>query len=348
MNIALDAMGGDNGVGPNLGGARLALEAFPQISKLFLVGREAELAKGLQKLGFSSPRCEIVHAAEVVEMKESISAAVRRKKDSSINVATELMKKGGVQAVVSAGHTGAAVAASTLKLRTIPGMDRAGILSPFPSEFGVCYVIDVGANVDSRPEHLVQHALAGWTYITRVHGKNNPAVGLMSNGEEDSKGNEVTKEVFARLQELKAQGLNFIGNIEGRDIMTTPVDLAVCDGFVGNVLLKGCEGTARAMSRLIKSELMKSPVRKFGAWLVRGAFKAAADRLSYESYGGSPLLGVNGVTIISHGSSNAIAIKNAIRVAAEVIAHEVNPHIEETLARFLGTNVTAPGVMSAH
>ena len=346
MNIVLDAMGGDNGPLPNLAGAKLALEAFPQIRTILLVGRESELKPAADQLGLPPRRIELVPASEVVEMTDGPVAAVRRKKDSSINVATDLMKEGRADALVSAGHTGAAVAASTLKLRTLAGIDRAGILSSFPNEFGVCHLIDAGANVDSRPEHLVQHAIMGWTYVKHVHGKPNPAIGLMSNGEEPGKGNETSREVFVRLSELKERGLNFVGNIEGRDMFTAPVDVAVCDGFVGNVLLKGCEGTARAMGRALKAELTGSPVRKFGAWLARGAFRATARRMSYENYGGSPLLGVRGVTIIAHGSSNATAIKNAIRVAAEDVEHEVNPHIEESIAGFLGAGTPAAALNS--
>lgn len=336
MRIALDAMGGDFGPVPNLAGAALALAEYPHIEKLCLVGRPDDLTAELARIRLVDPRIEIVPATEVVDMHDSAVSAIRRKKDSSIAVATDLVREGRADAVVSAGHTGAAVAASMLKLRTLPGIDRAGILSPFPNEAqGVCYLIDAGANVDSRPEHLVQQALMGWTYVKHVHGKASPAVGLMSNGEEESKGNEVTKEVFARLAAMRPLGLNFVGNIEGRDLLSAPVDVAVCDGFVGNVLLKGCEGTAKAFARALKSEVTASPWRKLLASLLRPAFRGVHARMSYETYGGSPLLGVNGVTIIAHGSSNAVAIKNALRVAAEAISHRVNPHISESVARFL-------------
>lgn len=329
-------MGGDFGPVPNLAGAALALTEYPHLERLFLVGRPAELQAELARIRLTDRRIEIVAASEVVEMHDSAVSAIRRKKDSSIAVATEMVRDGRADAVVSAGHTGAAVAASTLKLRTLPGIDRAGILTPFPNDAqGVCYLIDAGANVDSRPEHLVQQALMGWTYVKHVHGRENPAVGLMSNGEEESKGNEVTKEVFARLAALRPRGLNFVGNIEGRDLLAAPVDVAVCDGFVGNVLLKGCEGTAKAFARALKSEVMASPWRKLLAALLRPAFKGVHARMSYETYGGSALLGVNGVTIIAHGSSSAVAIKNALRVAAEAISHRINPHITESVTRFL-------------
>lgn len=348
MNIALDAMGGDFGPVPNLAGAALALAEFPQIEKLLLVGRPKELEAERARIRLDDPRIEIVPASEVVDMHDSAVSAIRRKKDSSIAVATDLVRDGRADAVVSAGHTGAAVAASTLKLRTLQGIDRAGILTPFPNEaLGVCYLIDAGANVDSRPEHLVQHALMGWTYVKHVHRKPNPTVGLMSNGEEESKGNELTKDVFTRLAALRPLGLNFVGNIEGRDLLSAPVDVAVCDGFVGNVLLKGCEGTAKAFARALKAEVTASAWRKALASLLRPALRGVHARMSYETYGGSPLLGVNGVTIIAHGSSNAVAIKNALRVAAEAISHRVNPHIAEEVSQFL-QSPAAPPPASTH
>lgn len=348
-------MGGDFGPVPNLAGAALALAQYPHIEKMILVGRPDDLQAELQRIRLSDARIEIVPASEVVDMHDSAVSAIRRKKDSSIAVATDLVRDGRADAVVSAGHTGAAVAASTLKLRTLPGIDRAGILTPFPNEaHGVCYLIDAGANVDSRPEHLVQQALMAWTYVKHVHGKPNPSVGLMSNGEEESKGNEVTKEVFGRLAALRPLGLNFLGNIEGRDLLAAPVDVAVCDGFVGNVLLKGCEGTAKAFARALKTEVTASLWRKMLATLLRPALRGVHTRMSYETYGGSPLLGVNGVTIIAHGSSNAVAIKNALRVAAEAISHRVNPHIADSVARFLhpptpsNPSPTAPPSASTH
>ena len=342
-------MGGDYGPVPNLAGAALALADHPNIQSLLLVGRPDDLRAEMDRIRLSDPRVEIIPASEVVDMHDSAVSAIRRKKDSSIAVATDLVRDGRADAVVSAGHTGAAVAASTLKLRTLPGIDRAGILTPFPNDAqGACYLIDAGANVDSRPEHLVQQALMGWTYIKHVHGKPNPAVGLMSNGEEESKGNEVTKEVFARLSAMRPLGLNFIGNVEGRDLLAAPIDVAVCDGFVGNVLLKGCEGTAKAFARALKAEVTASPWRKLVAALLRPAFKGVHARMSYETYGGSPLLGVNGVTIIAHGSSNAIAIKNALRVAVEAVTHRVNPHISESVARFLQPASAAPPTESTH
>ncbi len=336
MKISLDAMGGDHGSAPNVEGAKLALAEYPEITALYIVGREDELREQMTKAGLRDPRAEIINATQVVEMSESAVSAIRKKKDSSISVAVDLVKDGRAECVVSAGHTGAAVAACQLKLRTIDGADRAGILAQFPNVHGWNYMIDAGANVDSRPIHLVQQAIMAATYVKYTCGKPSPRVGIMANGEEDSKGNEVTKEVFAMLTELKGKGLNFIGNVEGRDIFMRDYDVTVCDGFVGNVLLKGCEGTAKAMFTWLKQDLTRTWWRKLGAMIAKEGFRETKARGDYEQYGGSPLLGVNGGCIIAHGSSGPVAIKNAIRVGKEAISHGVNPHIKEDLARYLG------------
>ena len=332
MKIALDAMGGDFAPGHLLEGARLALADYPAITTLYLVGDAAQLQSAMDAMKFSDPRAVIVHASEVVAMTDSAVKSLRQKKDSSIAVATDLVKRGDAQAVVSAGHTGAAVAAATVKLRTLEGVERAGILSPLPNLHGTCGLIDAGANVDSKPRHLVQHAIMGHVFSHTMHRVARPVVGLMSNGEEEGKGNELSKAVFDRLKEIPE--LNFHGNVEGRDLLNLPLHVAVCDGFVGNILLKGCEGTAKAFLAVLKEQLTASPGRKVLAGLLKPAFKAAAARMSYESYGGSPLLGVNGVVIIAHGSSSPLAIKNALRVATEMIQHSVNPLIEDLIGKW--------------
>jgi len=332
MKIAIDAMGGDFAPRNIIGGAKAALDEIPGITRLLLVGDETRVKAEVQSQGLPYAKIEIVHAPDVVEMGESAAKAVRRKKHSSINIATDLVKSGAAAAVVSAGHTGAAVTAATLKLRNLPGVERAGIASPLPNEHGVCNLIDAGANLDRRPIQLLQYGIMGSVYSRHVMGARNPRVGLMSVGTEDDKGTDFTKEVFALL---KASHLNFIGNVEGHDLFESPVDVVVCDGFVGNVVLKSCEATAKAMFKWLKLEIKSSPIRSLGAILAKGAFQAVRDRSSYEIYGGSPLLGTNGVCIIAHGSSSALAMKNAIRVAAESIHHRVNPHIEEEIARSL-------------
>ena len=314
-----------------IAGAKLALAEYGRIETLFLTGDEAQLRAEMKAQQFHDPRVEIVHCTEVVAMTDSAVKAVRQKKDSSVSVATELVKSGRAQAVVSAGHTGAAVAAAMVKLRTIPGIDRAAIAAPFPNLHGVCLLIDAGASVDSRPIHLFQQAVMGSVYMKHVHGIAEPVIGLMSNGEEEGKGNEVTKVVYEMLR--AAKGLNFKGNIEGRDLCNAPVHVAVCDGFVGNILLKGAEGAAKAVGTLMKQALTATIWRKLLAGMLKPALRSAADKMNYEHHGGSPLLGVNGVSIMAHGSSSALAMKNALRVAMESVQSSVNVHIQSEIAR---------------
>ena len=258
MKIALDAMGGDFGP-PNLvGGAVLALEQYPRIDKLFLVGDTAQIEAELKKNHCNDRRVEIVHSTQVVEMSDGAVQSVRRKKDSSVSRAVDLVKKGEAAAIVSAGHTGAAVAATTIKLRTLPGIDRPGIAAVFPSETNIFVLIDAGANSDARPEHLLQYGIMGSVYSRHVLGYKNPSIGLMSIGGEDVKGTDLTKEVFKML---KQSALNFRGNIEGHDLFAHPVEVVVCDGFVGNVILKTCESVGDAIFKWLKHELTKSRVR---------------------------------------------------------------------------------------
>lgn len=332
MKVALDAMGGDNAPAVNIGGAIDALRYYPKLQHLFLVGDEeilkAECLK--QGLNLSDRRVSIVHAPEVIGMAEPGAKTVRRKKLSSISIAMDMVKDGRADAFVSAGNTGAAVAAATLKLRTLPGVDRAGIASALPNEYGLCHILDAGANPEAKPEHLVAYAVMGTAFARNVLGVKNPKVGLMSNGEEDEKGTAFTKETFKRLK--LTPGINFVGNVEGRDLFETELDVVLCDGFVGNIMLKTVESTAKAVSKWLKTEIKGNPIRLIGAVLANGAFKALKEKSSYETYGGSPLLGVNGVVIIAHGSSTALAVRNAIRVGVETVESQVNHRIEEALA----------------
>src|SRR4029079_16520570 len=331
MKIALDAMGGDFGP-PNLvAGAALALREYPHISKLFLVGDTAQIEAELRKLGCNDSRIEVVHSTQVVDMSDRAWSAVRRKKDSSVSRAVDLVKHGQANAIVSAGHTGADVAASMVKLRTLPGIYRPGIAAGLSTDTSVFVLMDAGANIDARPEHLLQYAFMGSVYSSHVLGSKNPTVGLISLGEEDVKGNEMTKEVFKML---KKSSLNFVGNIEGRHLFEDPVEVVVCDGFVGNVILKTCESISVAIFQWLKHELMRTPMRKVAAFLAKDAFLTLKDKTNYEEYGGSPLLGVNGICIIAHGASTPLAVKNALRVAAESIEHQVNPHIIEEVQRY--------------
>jgi glycerol-3-phosphate acyltransferase PlsX len=332
MKLALDAMGGDHAPSINIGGASEALRLYPRLKHLFLVGDEAVLREECTKQGLDlrDPRVSIVHAPEVIGMSEPGAKTVRRKKLSSINVAMDLVKDGHADAFVSAGNTGAAVAAATLKLRTLKGVDRAGIATAIPNEHGLCSILDAGANPEAKPEHLVAYAVMGTAFARHVLGVKNPRVGLMSNGEEDEKGTAFTKETFKLLQ--RTAGIHFIGNVEGHDLFETELDVVLCDGFTGNVMLKTVESTAKAVSKWLKAEITASPLRMLGALIAKGAFTALKEKSSYETYGGSPLLGVNGVVIIAHGSSSALAVRNAIRVGIETVSHRVNPRIEEALA----------------
>jgi len=337
MRIALDAMGGDFGPPSLVAGAVMALREYHHIQKLYLVGDQRQIETELEKHRCNDSRIEIVHSTQVVDMSDKAWSAVRRKKHSSVSRAVDLVKHDRADAIVSAGHTGAAVAASIVKLRTLEGIDRPGIAAVLPTQFNVFVLIDAGATIDSRPEHLLQYAIMGSVYSRHVLGYKNPTVGLVSLGEEDVKGTELTKEVFKMLKQSR---LNFVGNIEGRHLFEDPVEVVVCDGFVGNVILKTSESIAVAIFKWLKHELTRTKVRMAGAYVARHAFNDIKRKTNYEEYGGSPLLGVNGICIIAHGASTPLAIKNALRVAAESIEHRVNPHIVEEVRRYHET--TAP------
>lgn len=331
MKIALDAMGGDHAPRNPVLGAAMALRENPNITKLFLTGDETALKAELARAGCSDPRIEIVHTTQVVGMDEHAVEAVRRKKDSSLSRSVDLVKSGQADGVVSAGHTGAMVAATTIKLRTLEGVHRPGIASFLPTEHNVCVLIDAGANVDARPEHMLQYAIMGTVVSKHVLGFEDPSVGLMSIGTEEAKGSEFTKDIF---QLLRKSRLNFRGNVEGHDLFQHPVEVVLCDGFTGNVVLKTTEATAAAVFHWLKRELKSTWTRKLGAWIARNAFRAIHDKTNYEMYGGSPLVGVNGIAIIAHGSSSALALKNAIRVACEYTEKRINPLIVEAIKSF--------------
>jgi glycerol-3-phosphate acyltransferase PlsX len=334
MIIALDAMGGDQAPDVNVVGARDALRLYPQIEGIILVGDETLLRESCTRHNLTSPKATIQHAGQVVEMHESGAKAIRRKKDSSISVATDLVKQGAAQAVVSAGNTGAAVAAATIKLRLLKGVDRAGIASPIPNEFGTCNILDAGANPEAKAKHLATYAVMGAVYASKVLSVERPVVGIMSNGEEEEKGTTLTKEALILLRHMVESGhanFDFRGNVEGHDLFETKLDVCLCDGFTGNVVLKSCEATAKAMSKWLKKEFKRNPFRVVGALLSKGAFGNVKERTNYETYGGSPLLGVRGTVIISHGSSTSLAIRNALHMASKAVKNEVNPEIEAAL-----------------
>lgn len=333
MRIVLDGMGGDYAPENTVAGAVLALKEYSKITRLFLTGDEKLLRAELAKQNCNDPRIEIVHTTQIVAMEDKAVDAVRRKKDSSISRAVDLVKHGDADAIVSAGHTGAAVAATTIKLRMLEGVERPGIATCFPTETNLCVLIDAGANLDAHPEHLVQYAIMGSVLSEYVLGYKNPSIGLMSIGSEDVKGSGFTKEAFKLL---KASSLHFRGNVEGHDLFENPVDVLICDGFTGNVVLKTAEATASFIVHTLKKEIMKTPLRRIAAWLARGAFRAIRNKLNPELHGGSPLLGINGICIIGHGSSSPLAIKNAIRVAMEFIEQRINPRIVDAIREYNG------------
>jgi glycerol-3-phosphate acyltransferase PlsX len=328
--IALDAMGGDNAPQAIVQGACEALEHYPQIDKLLLVGDQAAIEAELSALGQTgNSRLEIVHTDQVVDMHESPAAAIRSKPRSSIAVAVDLVKKGQARGVISAGHTGAAVASTVLKLRTLPGVERPGIATVFPSPTGPFLLLDAGANVECKAKHLAQYAVMGEIYAREILGMPEPRIGLLNVGHEEGKGNELSKATYDLIKGLP--NLNFVGNIEGRDLFDNSVDVVICDGFVGNVVLKCCESLAKAFGEFLRQLLTRNLKRKVGALLARNAFSEFKDLSDYAEYGGAPLLGVTGVCIIGHGSSSPRAIRNAIRVAMEAVEHHLNDHIAARL-----------------
>jgi len=322
FKIAIDAMGGDHAPRAIVEGAVEAARAYPH--HLVLVGQTDAIERELARLGSRPKNISIRHADSVIGMSESASVSVRRKKDASVCVCADMAKADEVDAIVTAGHTGAAVAATTLKLRLIEGIDRPGIGIAFPTLKGPSFLIDVGANIETKPIHYLQYAVMGDVYFRSILGKRNPTVGILNIGEEDSKGTEIIKEARKLLEKSK---LNFIGNVEGRDIFNGKVDIIVCDGFVGNVVLKVAESIVDVIGQLLKKNLKKNYMTMVGALLSKPAFKALKREVDYTEYGGAPLLGIDGICIISHGSSNPNAIKNAIRVAGEFAQGRINERI---------------------
>ena len=331
MKVAIDAMGGDHAPEEILLGAMAAVKDYG--CDIVLVGDETLLKEAMHKHGVREGEHIFVHhASEVIDMHESPGAAVRKKRDASVVVATRLVKEGECAAVISAGSTGAAVAAALFGLGRLPKIERATIATPIPNLTGTTMLLDSGANVDSKPKHLVQSAIMGSIYAQYVLGVETPRVGLLSIGEEETKGNELTLSTYPLLSQV--QNINFIGNVEGRDIPKGSVDVVVCDGFVGNVVLKFGEGLASAIMRLLKDAVQQSGfLTKMASLMLLPVMKRLRKKLDYAEYGGAPLLGVNGCCIICHGSSKAKAIKNAVRVAKEFTEQQVATHISEMIAK---------------
>lgn len=324
IRIAVDAMGGDYAPAVVIEGLTAALYDFPEY-ELTIVGHQGKISLYLEKYGIADhPRIKLVHAEETVEMHEPATMALRGKRNSSITMCAKLLRDKKVDAVFSAGHTGAAVAASTVLVRTLEGIQRPGIATIMPGMYGKYILMDSGANPDCEPINLVQFALMGEAYAEFFFDMKEPRIGLLSVGEEDSKGNELTKEAFKMLSSMP---INFVGNVEGNTIFENITEVVICDGFVGNILLKGCEGLAKSVMYWMKGVMTKNPVRMTGAMLARNAFKDLKSFADAEDIGGAPLLGINGIVIIAHGSSSPRAVRNGIKVAGEFVKFGINDKI---------------------
>ena len=330
MTIALDAMGGDSSPAAEVEGAVLAAREYN--AEIVLVGDEKLLRSELDKYRTAGLPITICHASQRVEMHESPVSVLRKKKDSSIVVATKLVRDEKASAVVSAGHTGAAMAASLLILGPVKGVERPAIAAILPTLEGVAVMLDVGANVDCKPKHLYQFAIMGHAYAVKMLQKENPRIGLLSIGEEDTKGNILTRETF---RYLKNSPLNFIGNVEGKDVYSGSADVIVCDGFIGNVALKISEAVADTMGKMLSREIKKSSSGKIGYLLLKKAFASFKKKVDYAEYGGAPLLGVNGVSIICHGRSTPKAIKNAIGMSVKLSEVQTIQYLQKDVSELM-------------
>ena len=328
MRIALDAMGGDFGSDQLVAGAVQAVREYGH--QVVLLGDQPTLQRAVDQQACGLSQVSIVHTTQVVGMDESPMEGIRKKADSSIRVAFKLLQQKQVDAVVSAGNSGATMAAAVKEVGRLQGISRPGIAGIFPTLKSPLAVMDVGANVDCRPQHLYQFAIMATAFSKALFGIECPKVGLLSIGEEGGKGNALVKSTH---ELLLGSSLNYIGNVEGRDVFRGDVDVMVCDGFVGNICLKLSEGLAEAMVAMLREELGKNVRSKIGYLLTRQAYASVKKRTDYAEYGGAPLLGFNGTGIICHGRSNATAIKNAIRVAAELVHNKMNDRILEMLAQ---------------
>ncbi|MFA6931576.1 MAG: phosphate acyltransferase PlsX [Lentisphaeria bacterium] len=331
--IAVDIMGGDNAPDAIIKGVGDALDVYGDSYQLYLVGDQDRIAAGLKAIGKDGhSQLEIVHAPEIVEMGDHPVSSVRSKPRSSINVAVDLVKKKTARGIFSAGNTGAAVGSAYLKWHMLPGLERPCIATVIPHATGSFVLLDSGATVDCSAQNLAQFAVMGDIYSRTVLGRKDPSVGLLCNGTEIGKGNHLTVEAFKLLRDVES--LNFIGNVEGHDLFAGRVDVVVCDGFVGNVVLKSCEQMAKCMGQMLKQQLMKRLLWKVGALFSRGAFQEFKKVLDPSEVGGAPLLGVNGSCIIGHGNSDPRAVCNGIRAVGELVKHNVNEAIVDQVHQY--------------
>jgi glycerol-3-phosphate acyltransferase PlsX len=328
MRIVVDAMGGDFAPENVVAGVVEAVKEYQ--ASVTLVGLSDRIEAELKKYQYPKDRIEVVHAPDVVAMHDAATVVMRQKRQSSINVGMALLKKEGYDAFVSAGNTGACVAASTYVLGMIPGVDRPGIGCIMPSLKKFTFVIDVGANTAAKPEHLLQYAKMAKIYAQSVLDRPQPSVALLNIGEEECKGTGREKEAHKILEEKEPA---FIGNIEANELFTGKADCIVCDGYIGNIALKVAEGLVESTGKLLKREIFKSPIAIFGAMLLKSSLSQAKKSVDYSEYGGAPLLGVDGLVLISHGRSSPKAIKNAVRAAKEQAEHNVLKRIKEEMIK---------------
>ena len=328
MKIVVDAMGGDFAPQNVVAGVVDAVKEYKV--NVTLVGVSDRITDELKKYQYPKDSIEIVHAPDVVAMDDAATVVIRQKKQSSISVGMGLLKKEGYDAFVSAGNTGACVAAATFVLGMIPGVDRPGIGCVFPSLKKFTFVIDVGANTAAKPEHLLQYAKMAKVYAREILGRPEPSIGLLNIGEEECKGTGFEQEAHKILEENEPL---FVGNVEANEVFTGKTDCIVCDGYVGNITLKVAEGLMESVGKLLKREIKKNPIAILGAVLLKSSLSEAKKSIDYSEYGGAPLLGVNGLVLISHGRSSPKAIKNAIRAAQEQVEHNVLKKIKEEMAK---------------
>jgi glycerol-3-phosphate acyltransferase PlsX len=325
MRIVVDVMGSDHGAETIIEGVRMALELQPSITRLFLVGQEAEINAAINRVGCADPRIAIVPATQVLSMEDKPVEGLRRKKDCSILRAVDLLKDGKADALVSPGHTGGIVAASTIRLRTLPGVDRPCIATIIPAPKNEFVLLDAGATIECRPANLLHFAVMGNIYSREILGYKNPRVGILSNGTEPNKGTELTLEAHKLC---KKADFNFVGNVEGHDLFHNKVDVVVCDGFIGNIVLKTLESFAKGMGSWLKEEIHKNPKRMLGGLLLKNAVRTIMRRTDPDTRGGAPLLGLNGTVFKAHGSARERAIMNAINECVKALQHRLNEMIQ--------------------
>lgn len=329
MRIVVDVMGGDHGCEVVIEGVKLALAADPGIVALCLVGNESEIQRALSKTHLRDKRLRILHTDEVLTMEDKPLDVLRRKKDCSMARAMDLIKQGEGDALISRGNTGGLMAAATVKLRPLENVERPAIATVIPTPQREFLLLDAGANPECKPLHLAQFAIMGNVYSREILGNPRPRVGILSNGKEEMKGNDLTREAAELCRQLD---LNFLGYVEGHDLFEDHVDVVVADGFIGNIVLKTCESMGKGIKVMLEKELTRNPMRKLGAALAYGGLRHIKCRMNPDTYGGAPLLGLNGTVIKAHGSARPLAIMNAVRVATETIQHSINRLIAGEIA----------------